>query len=72
MKSSARQSVRTMVNLSRRLGAVIMPTNRLVAGLRDAAFALLNRRAASARLSAAAACCRPRSISKQRADGKRP
>ena len=36
------QSVRTMVNLSRRLGAVIMPTNRLVAGLRDAVFALLN------------------------------
>ena len=36
------QSVRTMVNLSRRLGAVIMPTNWLVAGLRDAVFALLN------------------------------
>ena len=36
------QSVRTMVNLSRRLGAVVMPTNRLVAGLRDAVFALLN------------------------------
>jgi 3-(3-hydroxy-phenyl)propionate hydroxylase len=31
-----------MVNLSRRLGAGIMPTNRMVAGLRDAAFALLN------------------------------
>jgi 3-(3-hydroxy-phenyl)propionate hydroxylase len=36
------RSVRTMVNLSRRLGAVIMPTNRVVAGLRDAVFALLN------------------------------
>ncbi len=36
------QSVRTMVNLSRRLGAIIMPTNRVIAGLRDAAFALLN------------------------------
>jgi len=36
------QSVRTMVNLSRRLGAMIMPTNRAVAGLRDAVFALLN------------------------------
>ena len=35
-------SVRTMVNLSRRLGAVIMPTNPLVAGLRDSVFALLN------------------------------
>jgi 3-(3-hydroxy-phenyl)propionate hydroxylase len=36
------QSVRSMVNVSRRLGAVIMPTNRLVAGLRDTVFALLN------------------------------
>jgi 3-(3-hydroxy-phenyl)propionate hydroxylase len=36
------QSVRTMINLSRRLGAVIMPTNPLIAGLRDAVFALLN------------------------------
>jgi 3-(3-hydroxy-phenyl)propionate hydroxylase len=36
------KSVRTMVNLSRRLGAVIMPTNPLVAGLRDSVFALLN------------------------------
>jgi 3-(3-hydroxy-phenyl)propionate hydroxylase len=35
-------SVRTMVNLSRRLGAVIMPTNPLIAGLRDSVFALLN------------------------------
>jgi 3-(3-hydroxy-phenyl)propionate hydroxylase len=35
-------SVRTTVNLSRRLGAVIMPTNPLVAGLRDSMFALLN------------------------------
>ena len=36
------QSVRSMVNVSRRLGAVIMPTNRMVAGLRDTVFALLN------------------------------
>ncbi len=36
------RSVRSMVNLSRRLGAVIMPTNRGVAGLRDTVFALLN------------------------------
>ena len=36
------RSVRGMVNLSRRLGAVIMPTNRVVAGLRDTMFALLN------------------------------
>jgi 3-(3-hydroxy-phenyl)propionate hydroxylase len=36
------QSVRAMVNVSRRLGAVIMPTNQSVAGIRDAAFALLN------------------------------
>ena len=35
-------SVRAMVNLSRRLGAVIMPTNRMFAAARDAAFALLN------------------------------
>ncbi len=35
-------SVRSMVNVSRRLGAVIMPTNRVVAGLRDTVFALLN------------------------------
>ena len=34
--------VRAMVNLSRRLGRVIMPTNRAIAGARDAAFALLN------------------------------
>ena len=31
-----------MVNLSRRLGAVIMPTNRAIAGARDAVFAVLN------------------------------
>jgi 3-(3-hydroxy-phenyl)propionate hydroxylase len=36
-------SVRAMVNLSRRLGAVIMPTNRLAAGARDAAFACFNQ-----------------------------
>ncbi len=36
------RSVRCMVNLSRRLGAVIMPTNWAVAGLRDTVFALLN------------------------------
>ena len=36
------RSVRAMVDLSRRLGAVIMPTNRVVAGLRDASFAGLN------------------------------
>ena len=36
------QSVRTVVNLSRRLGSVIMPTNRAVAGACDAVFALLN------------------------------
>ena len=36
------QSVRSMVNVSRRLGTVIMPTNRVVAGLRDRVFALLN------------------------------
>jgi len=36
------QNVRSMVNVSRRLGAVIMPTNRVVAGLRDTVFALLN------------------------------
>ncbi len=35
-------SVRAMVNLSRRLGAVIMPTKRIIAGARDVAFALLN------------------------------
>jgi 3-(3-hydroxy-phenyl)propionate hydroxylase len=35
-------SVRAMVNLSRRLGAVIMPTNRVIAAARDAAFGLLN------------------------------
>jgi 3-(3-hydroxy-phenyl)propionate hydroxylase len=34
--------VRDMVNLSRRLGAVIMPTNRAIAGARDAVFAVLN------------------------------
>ena len=34
--------VRTMVNLSRRLGALIMPTNPAIARLRDAAFACLN------------------------------
>lgn len=34
--------VRAMVNVSRRLGAVIMPTNRAVAAVRDAVFALLN------------------------------
>jgi 3-(3-hydroxy-phenyl)propionate hydroxylase len=37
------RSVRAMVNLSRRLGAVIMPTNRIVAGARDVAFACLNQ-----------------------------
>ena len=36
------QNVRAMVNVSRQLGAVIMPTNRTVAAVRDAAFALLN------------------------------
>jgi 3-(3-hydroxy-phenyl)propionate hydroxylase len=36
------ENVRAMVNLSRRLGAVIMPTNPVLAGLRDAAFAFLN------------------------------
>jgi 3-(3-hydroxy-phenyl)propionate hydroxylase len=36
------QSVRSMVNVSRLLGAVIMPTNRVIAGLRDTVFALLN------------------------------
>ena len=36
------RSVRAMVDLSRRLGAVIMPTNRVVAWLRDVAFAGLN------------------------------
>src|SRR5271167_510497 len=36
------QSVRSMVKVSRRLGAVIMPTNRVFAGLRDIVFALLN------------------------------
>ncbi len=34
--------VRKMVDVSRRLGAVIMPTNRGVAALRDAIFACLN------------------------------
>jgi len=34
--------VRAMVTLSRRLGAVIMPTNPAIAALRDAVFALLN------------------------------
>jgi len=36
------QSVRSVVNVSRWLGAVIMPTNRVIAGLRDTVFALLN------------------------------
>jgi 3-(3-hydroxy-phenyl)propionate hydroxylase len=36
------RSVRTMVSLSRRLGAVIMPTNRALAALRDTVFAVLN------------------------------
>jgi 3-(3-hydroxy-phenyl)propionate hydroxylase len=36
------QNVRSMVNVSRRLGAVIMPTSSVVAGLRDTVFALLN------------------------------
>ena len=36
-------SVRAIVNLSRRLGAVIMPTNRWIAGARDVAFACLNQ-----------------------------
>lgn len=35
-------NVRAMVNLSQRLGAVIMPTNPAVAHLRDAIFGLLN------------------------------
>jgi 3-(3-hydroxy-phenyl)propionate hydroxylase len=34
--------VRAMVNLSRRLGRVIMPTNSAIAAARDAVFALLN------------------------------
>ena len=54
------QSVRTMVNVSRRLGAVIMPTNRVVAGLRDRCLRCLICRAASVHLSGAAACCRRR------------
>ena len=54
------RSVRSMVNVSRRLGAVIVPTNRVVAGLRDAAFALLNLSQASVRSFGAAACCRRR------------
>ena len=37
------QSVRATVNLSRRLGAIIMPTNRLVAGARDFALACFNQ-----------------------------
>ena len=36
-------SVRAMVNLSRRLGAVIMPTSRFAAGARDAIFACFNQ-----------------------------
>jgi 3-(3-hydroxy-phenyl)propionate hydroxylase len=36
------RNVRAMVNLSRRLGAVIMPTRPAVAAIRDAAFACLN------------------------------
>ena len=36
------RSVRAMVNLSRRLGAVIMPTNSAIAHARDAIFAALN------------------------------
>ena len=36
-------SVRAMVNLSRRLGAVIMPTNRFAAGARDTIFACFNQ-----------------------------
>jgi 3-(3-hydroxy-phenyl)propionate hydroxylase len=36
-------SVRAMVKLSRRLGAVIMPTNPVVARARDAAFACFNQ-----------------------------
>ena len=36
------EHVRAMVNLSRRLGSVIMPTNPAIARLRDAAFACLN------------------------------
>jgi 3-(3-hydroxy-phenyl)propionate hydroxylase len=36
------EHVRAMVKLSRRLGAVIMPTSRAIAFLRDAAFACLN------------------------------
>ena len=35
-------SVRTMVNLSRNLGAVIMPTRPSIARLRDAIFRLVN------------------------------
>jgi len=34
--------VRAMVNLSRRLGAIIMPTNPAIAAARDAVFAVLN------------------------------
>ena len=37
------RSVRAAVNLSRRLGAVIMPTNRALAALRDTLFTSLNR-----------------------------
>ena len=61
-------SVRAMVNLSRRLGAVIMPTNRMIAAAPDAAFALLNLsagfRSLSSRRHAAAAA-----YLTQRADG---
>ena len=42
LRARAAPSVRTMVNLSRRLGAVIMPTKPLVANLRDGVFALAN------------------------------
>ena len=64
-------SVRAMVNLSRRLGAVIMPTNRWIAGARDVAFACLNQSRElpvvhSARRRVAAAAYRP-----QRSDRRR-
>ena len=50
------QSVRTMVNLSRRLGAVIMPTNCWSPVCAMRCLRCSTCRAASARLSAAAAC----------------
>ena len=50
--------VTKMVELSRRLGSVIMPTSRIAAAVRDSLFACLNLSAASAPSSLAAASCR--------------